>query len=167
MACQRAEEVGTPMEEFRAAGPHPVGRMFEFYFGKRDKHGRIDFRYPASVEAIYKQTDDCIFFTKFLTDDLVAHGEHQRKAFKEARFGVAPNINKPDFVTPKADGLFPPAHQYAEWVNMFVLSEPERVVSWRVRLWRQVWDRPQTWFWFAVERFRRPTVSPWASKPAE
>lgn len=73
------------------------------YFGLPDNKGNIDNTYPTYVRFIYEQTDECIFFSKFLGELLMAHGEQLIK-----KFGTnAPLINKIDFDSITGPALMP------------------------------------------------------------
>ena len=72
------------------------------------------------MEAIFTQTDDGIFFSTKLCDDLIEHGDQLAASFKK-RFGKgSPRITKPDFSKARDDDLMPSDGNYADWVNMFV-----------------------------------------------
>lgn len=89
------------------------------YFGL-PQDGHINQDYPSTIEAIYSQTDDGIFFSQLLCKDLVEHGEQVTAKFKKKYGKVAPTINKPDFAKAEALSLMPKADNYADWVSMFV-----------------------------------------------
>jgi hypothetical protein len=49
------------------------------YLGIKTSDGHIDERYRTNLEAIYLQTDDCIFFSRTLASDLVTYGNSLRR----------------------------------------------------------------------------------------
>jgi len=85
------------------------------YFGLPTANGDIDNNYPSYVDAISIQTDDCIFFSKLLGEDLNVHGQKLAKSFGRE----APQIHKFDFSIAEQEGLIPDAGLYADWTSKF------------------------------------------------
>ena len=95
--------------------------LLPLYFGLPQRSGHvIDQAYPALIEAIYRQTNDGIFYSKLLCDDLYAHNRELAARFQR-RFGkVAPGtMDKPDFTTPERQGLMSDKADYADWLTLF------------------------------------------------
>ena len=91
------------------------------YFGLPQGHNHvINQTYPALIDAIYRQTDDGVFYSKLLCEDLYAHNVQLAARFKK-RFGrAAPGtMDKPDFTTPASEGLIPNEADYADWLTLF------------------------------------------------
>jgi hypothetical protein len=106
------------IESFKGSSlPHNqlLALYYGFSFG-----GQVNQEYPDSVEAIYKQTDDGIFFGVQLCQELSDHGDQLAAAFKKQFGKGAPRIAKPDFSKAKDAGLMPNDGDYADWFNMFV-----------------------------------------------
>jgi hypothetical protein len=107
--------------EFYKASSLPPNQLLALYFGFPFNGGQVNQEYPDSMEAIFTQTDDGIFFSTKLCDDLSEHGDHSA-SFKK-RFGKgSPQIIKPDFSKARDDDLMPSDGNYADWVNIFVKS---------------------------------------------
>jgi hypothetical protein len=65
--------------EFRE-GPRPEPKVgAERYFGLRTADGAIDERFCVNIQAISNQTDDCIFFSRLLAEDLLRYGRKLRR----------------------------------------------------------------------------------------
>jgi len=64
--------------EFQKAPLPSHEERAKMYFGLRTAAGVIDERFPSTVEGIYAQTDDCIFFSRILADDLLEYGTKLR-----------------------------------------------------------------------------------------
>ena len=83
--------------------------LLPLYFGlpQGDKH-IIDKTYPDLIDAIYRQTDDGIFYSKLLCEDLFVHNTKLVARYRK-RFGKSSSIiiDKPDFTTPDKEGLMP------------------------------------------------------------
>lgn len=104
------------------------------YFGL-PQDGHINQDYASSLDAIYNQTDDGIFFSQLLCKDLVEHGEQIAARFKKKYGKDAPTINKPDFTKAETLGLMPEAENYADWAGMFVKSTGSLTVLEKIRRW--------------------------------
>lgn len=112
---QRNELIATIKE---ASPPVPHDVLASIYFGFPDKNGNIDHRYRDCVEGISSQTDDCIFFSKLLSEDLHRHG----KKLSASLGKNSPSINKVDFTKAEQKGLIPDTGHYADWMSMFKSS---------------------------------------------
>lgn len=120
------------IDEFRARWPN--GSLPpHIYFGLPDNDGNIDARYATALDGIYRQTDDCIAFSKMLCEDLQRHGEAIRKVCVK-RFGKksAPRITDFSFAAAAARGLLPPPRNYQDWETMFVIRPPEPTLVGRI-----------------------------------
>ena len=114
-------------------GPAPTPRaLAERYFGLRNAGGRIDERFGMSIAAIFNQTDDCIFFSRILADDLSAYGRKLRRRYIWRFRSRFPKFVPADWSTAEAAGLIPPEAQYANWLRGFKKTETrlQRMVSW-------------------------------------
>lgn len=107
------------ISEVRKDNPHEANMLAERYFGLRNVNGVTDERFRMTVEAIYNQTDDCIFFSRILADDLLKYGSRLRKknAWKY-RLGV-PKLKPANWGIAERDGLLPPSELYASWLDGF------------------------------------------------
>ena len=102
------------IEKFKANHPESPAVSASIYFGIPSEDGHVDTRYPDSVRAISAQTDDCIFFSKLLGEDLFEHGEELAKTFGRK----SPKIQKIDFQKTEQNGLIPDSKLYLDWINM-------------------------------------------------
>ncbi len=99
--------------------PHQVDSLAELYFGLRNANGVTDERFRVSIEAIYNQTDDCIFFSRILADDLLTYGNRlRRKNAWKYRLGV-PKLKGADWAKAERDGLLPSNELYKSWLVGF------------------------------------------------
>jgi hypothetical protein len=90
------------------------------YFGILNDEGIVDQRFADSVDAIFKQTDDCIFFAKLLGEDLLPIGAKlRRRAGFLRRFRIA-KFRPVDWTIAEQANLIPPNDQYADWLRGFV-----------------------------------------------
>lgn len=108
------------IEDYKANPSISQGEMVRKYFGIRDKNGNTDRSYPDIIEAIYSHTDECIFFSKLLYEDLYDHGEELRKRYTKAFGKDAPKINRIDFSAEEKEGLLPDEKNYQSWADGLV-----------------------------------------------
>jgi hypothetical protein len=102
------------------ANPRAQTALAQLYFGLKSKDGRTDLSYPSSVNAILAYTDDCIWFTKRLIDDLVEHGKALTKSIKRN----PPKISAPEFTRAIELKLIPDDVNYASWLSAFKSTHP-------------------------------------------
>jgi hypothetical protein len=105
------------------------------YFGLPGSDGHLDKTYPDLIESISMITDDCIFFSKTLGDDLTRYGQHVRKKFKSRFREEPPKLPEADFNKAEVLGLLPDENNYKDWVSNFLEhpSDPtrrRRMISW-------------------------------------
>jgi hypothetical protein len=103
-----------------------------WYFGLITENGIIDARYKMNVQAIYNQTDDCIFFSQILAADLLTYGNKLRKKGRRGfRFGIS-GLPSADWSEARRDGSIPPDEKYKAWLAGFKKqpSKWRRFVNW-------------------------------------
>ena len=108
------------IELYKANQPMPTGILLTLYFGLQQSEGHIDQNYPGCIDAIYSLTDDGIFFSSLLCDDLVQHGNKLAKRFSSNYGKGAPTINEPDFTMSRISNLMPDENNYKNWSEMFI-----------------------------------------------
>jgi hypothetical protein len=96
-------------------------KFFFSYFGLKDNSGNIDKNYPDCVDFIYEGTDECIIFSKFLCEELIAHGEQLQKKFGKK----SPGIYKPNFQEILDADLMPDETKYASLKSIFAESSKD------------------------------------------
>ncbi|MFY9287919.1 MAG: hypothetical protein WAO98_05400 [Alphaproteobacteria bacterium] len=94
--------------------------LVPIYFGLPYDGGHVNQDYPASIDAIYSQTDDGIHFSRLLCQDLVKHGKKIASEFNKENKSGAIRISEPDFSKAEESGLFPDEEKYASWQKMFI-----------------------------------------------
>jgi hypothetical protein len=77
------------------------------YYGLQNSKGVIDEKFHTNIEALRKQTDDCIFFSKMLADDLFEYESRLRRHYKW-RFLLGPRKSlREKWEFPATLGLLP------------------------------------------------------------
>ncbi len=108
------------IERFRATSAETNPDFPSLYFGLPYGGGNVNLEYATSVDAIYSYTDDAIFFSHLLCQDLNEHGNLVLATLKKRFRGATPKVNKGDFAKSFEAGLMPPAEAYADWTDAFV-----------------------------------------------
>jgi hypothetical protein len=117
--------------EFQRASPLTSRELVPKYLGLTGPNGVVDVRYKGSVEAIYTQTDDCIFFSYTLADELLQHGKKLRKRYAWRYRLRVRKFQSVDWSIAENAGLIPPKEQYADWLRGF--RDPVRRSWWPFR----------------------------------
>ncbi|GAB5341248.1 hypothetical protein [Pseudomonas fluorescens] len=121
-------------------GQFPEGASFRhMYFGLPYGERQTNQEYGGSVEAIYLYTNDIIFFSIKLCEDLRDHGEILKKRYKSRLRGSPPRISTVDFEKARQIGLVPKDEDYEPWLSGFVSLQEACPKRWQ-RL------NPRTWF---------------------
>lgn len=96
--------------------------------------GEHDTRMLDAVEGIKKKTDDCIWFSRTLHDDLVAHAKKLRIEYGKKWSGALPALDRAYLHGAEEDGLFPDNDPYEDWCTSFVKSPPRTKGRWLRRV---------------------------------
>jgi len=125
--------------EIQKEAPHAPAALAAKYFGLPTEEAVIDNKYPASVEAIHTQTDDCIFFSRVLADDLLEYGTKLRRRHVW-RFRISlPKLGKADWSMAEDEGLLPQMEQYETWLRGFQKRPTlfRRLTDWVSSFWHR------------------------------
>ena len=131
----------------------PLNEKVAFYFALPNE-SNLDETFAGTMEALHKQTDDCVYFSWRLCEDLSRHGKRVRSQFfKMGLKGPVPRIQTVLWKGVEEKGLLPMIAVYKSWEDGF----PERV--------------PQTegrslgkWWHAARQGARRVLRRPWRRK---
>jgi hypothetical protein len=124
-----------------------------FYFAL-PKEGSLDETFSGTMEAVYKQIDDCIYFSWRLCEDLTRHGKRIREQFIKMRLkGTVPRIQTVLWKDVEAKGLLPNIAIYRSWEEGFL----ERVPETEGRRLKKCWYAPR-------KRIRIILRKPWGRK---
>ena len=94
----------------------------EEYFGL-PLDGQVNEIYPSLINAIYQQTEDGIFFSHLLCQDMIEHGNKIVELFNKNFKKGAPTISKTDFSKAEKLGFMPNADNYADWLTAFARNK--------------------------------------------
>ena len=94
--------------------------LVPLYFGMPYGEGHVNLDYPGTIDAMYSQTDDGIFFSNLLCKDLHEHGKQLADSYRKKFKSDPPRISEVDFGPPAADGMMPDENNYSDWFKAFV-----------------------------------------------
>jgi hypothetical protein len=110
----------------------PEGASFQnLYLGIEYGDNTLNTEYPDIIKAIYDYTNDFIFFSVILCEDLQEHAKTITNRQKRGLNGTPPNTSMVDFSTPRKDGFIPSNAEYEKWLVGFPTKKPEVKKSWR------------------------------------
>jgi len=107
------------IERFRQLGITGADQLPAFYFGLPYGPGHVSTEFSDTVESLYSQTDDVIFFCELLSNDLMAHGDHILDQYRKVARVKKEKIASVDFTEPRKQGLMPDSTNYADWLKGF------------------------------------------------
>lgn len=94
------------------------------------KNGSIDGRLEAAVKNIYERTDDCIYYSWILIEDIAKQGRRVRAQFGRKMRRRLPNVHAPIFSEAVRLGLMPAEDKYADWNSAFITRVPRTKGRW-------------------------------------
>jgi hypothetical protein len=89
----------------------------QLYFGAPSASGAINPDYQDAVDAVANHTDELIYFSAALANDIATHAQRLRASWV-AEFGAkhAPETAAVDFTAARQNGLMPDDAKFAEWL---------------------------------------------------
>lgn len=108
------------IESYKTVLANDTQHISTLYLGLPYGEGHINLDYPGTIDAIYSQTDDGIFFSNLLCKDLHAHGNRLADEFKKKFKDNPPCISEVDFTAVSTIELMPDEKNYADWTKAFV-----------------------------------------------
>jgi hypothetical protein len=106
-------------EDIRTVKDKTSADTIASYLGTRLPNGHIDERHSTNLDAIFKQTDDCIFFSRILALDLVRYGNALRRRYLWRYWLWVPKMQDADWTTAIKSGLLPADSDYQAWLDEF------------------------------------------------
>lgn len=117
----------------------PEGATFaDMYLGLQYQERHTNEEYGGSIKAISLYTDDVIFFSIKLYDDLQDHSATLTRRYKSRLRGAPPRASTADFEKPRQNGLIPKDEDYVDWLSGFV-SVQEPNYNWWQRMNLKGW----------------------------
>ncbi len=107
------------IERFRQIDPTQNDLIPSLYFGLPYAEGHLSTEYPDTVEALYRLTDDIIFFSELMCNDLMSHGNRILDQYKKIAKIKKENIRTIDFTGAHREGNMPNAADYSDWLKGF------------------------------------------------
>lgn len=142
-------------------GAYPEGERPHRLFGVRLPNGSVDMMHHDLIIQAGTLTDDCIYHSARLCEELADHGRLLRRSVRRSQRRLLPPIGAPDYSEAMRNGLFPPAEQWAQWESGFFTPVPvtRRRFFGRLRYeirkkWRE-WHYSMGWRPRGVGKWRR------------
>jgi hypothetical protein len=123
--------------EFLNKPPQNQREIVERYFGiPSAARSAVDERFVMSVNALYNQTDDCIFYSRSLAEELFAYNLRRWRRYRWRYRLRLPKPAPEDWSLAISRGLMPHSERYASWERGFRSTQSwrSRVVTWWKRL---------------------------------
>lgn len=93
------------------------------YLGAHLPDGNLSTEYADSLEGAYKYTDDIIYFSKLLAEDLEKHGETIKLSHEKKHGKVSQKVSTADFSIAKEQDLLPNDADFSDWLKGFSKHE--------------------------------------------
>lgn len=107
------------IEGFKQIPPDKQGLVAALYFGRSFAEDRVSTEYADTLEALFNQTDDGIFFSQLLCRDLMESGDNALKEYKRLSKKSTEHISTIDFRQALRLGLMPDESKYQDWLRGF------------------------------------------------
>lgn len=120
------------IDDFRESTQGVPDIMPHLYLGLPLPSGVVDQRFSHNIDALYAQTDQCIFFSRILATELLNYGNRIRRHYRW-RFRLRVAELKPAIWTmAEAENLIPPDEDFTDWLRGFII-EPTKLT--RFKTW--------------------------------
>ena len=107
------------IDRFKRATEAERKQVHYYYLGLENENGNIDTEYPDCIRGAHQYTNDIIFFSKLLCEDLEKYG-HSIMHKYEKKFGsTEQKILSTDFKIAEEKDLLPNKDDYADWLQGF------------------------------------------------
>lgn len=93
------------------------------YFGFPYGDGHVNTEFADTIQALYQQTDDSIYFSSSLCVELHSHGKTLAERFRQEFKKDTPRVNKVSFEPAVKDSLMPDEKNYPDWKTAFKKAE--------------------------------------------
>lgn len=102
----------------------PDRRTFPaLYFGLPFAQGKTSTEYADILHGLHSHTDDGIFFSELLCQDLMALGEVALGQYRKRVKNTKERVSEVSFADARALGLMPDPDQYKDWLRGFQLRD--------------------------------------------
>lgn len=102
--------------EHRQSGPMSRFKDLCWLLGLVQEDGTVDERYPSSVQAMLQYTNDVIFYSVYLAEQMTTHSQLLHRNIRKLRMRV-PSPHAVDFSMARCRALIPEHLEYESWLN--------------------------------------------------
>jgi hypothetical protein len=117
------------IEKFKNLGPSSPAALPALYFGLPYGGGHVSTEYADIIEAIHRNTDDAVFFSKQLCEDLEKYGNQILETHKKSNKHTKLKINSAIFTIAESKNLIPARAEYEEWLSTYQEHSPTEVTA--------------------------------------
>lgn len=96
------------------------------YFGVPYGGGHVSTDVGDLIEGLYRLTDDVMFFSRLLAEDVTDHGKRMKAKYDKVARIKKEGINQIEFSDARTDDLMPDPANYQDWLQGFSARELER-----------------------------------------
>ena len=104
--------------------PTEIKELAARYFGLRDDNGVVDAEFSTALTAICRSTDNGIWFSRRLFDELQLDLDDLRATFSNSFGEDAPRKVDYSFTSIDEARLMPPDEEFQDWIKNFPLRKP-------------------------------------------
>ena len=110
----------------------PEGAKFEdLYLGLPYGNNQTNNEYGDTVSAIHLYTNDIIFFSAILCEDLQEHAATLNRTYKKILSRTPPSSSKADFSEARKNGFIPSNAEYEPWLSGFPRKTQIKLTWWQ------------------------------------
>lgn len=107
------------IQQFRAIPPGNDGLTVALYFGLPYAEGRVSTEYKDSVNGLFDQVENGIFFSELLCKDLKSYGDKTLEKYRKYSRKTNERVSEVDFALARQEGLMPDESRFADWLRGF------------------------------------------------
>lgn len=101
--------------------------LVALYFGTPYGDGHVDTQYSDTINSLHNLTDDVIYFSDLLIQDLTAHGDQLVSELKRVDKSVTLKIQRVNFKEARDRGWIPGSANYGDWERCFGVAAQQSV----------------------------------------
>ena len=97
------------------------------YFGTPFGDGNVDTQYSDTIDALHNLTEDVIYFSDLLIQDLTAHGDQLVSDLEKVDKSIKLKIQRVNFKEARDRGWIPDSTNYGDWERCFGVAAQQSI----------------------------------------
>jgi hypothetical protein len=114
---------------FNAIPPGHDALTIALYFGLPHGDGRVSTEYKDTLEGLFNQIENGIFFSELLCKDLKGFGDETLAKYKKLSKKTTERVSEVDFELARREGLMPDESKFADWLRGFAKAGNDETSS--------------------------------------